>query len=444
VQLRLAPRASVSARELSAAFVQQLLPTVKATLRKRLRLRAAKKIVDAIGRGELVGRSGDDEGGGGAGQGTAADDGANGTGSGGEDAADVDDEDAKAASRAALRGEGAADDDDDQDATLQLSRLVATPVGEEAEGDVGKWKRKRRAATATGAGSSDSGEEGDEGDADEGDEGDEGNEGDEGDEDEEMATPFSDARRLGGRTPPAGGSSAPVQAEWLAAARSQLVDGMSALVDFGEEPAAGGAAHASSLWLEVELPLRGERLLLVPLVETAVSHVLVRATPGIASAVVVPEGKGHSLPTVMTSGVNFSALANLAREVDLNAVVSNDVYAVLKFYGVEAARATIVSEIKSVFGVYGISVDPRHLGLIADYMTHEGAYQPLNRNGMESCASPLLQMSFETTMNFLEKATLHGVSDPLTSPSASIVLGKPPNVGTGAFELHAQLPRSTT
>jgi DNA-directed RNA polymerase I subunit RPA1 len=171
-----------------------------------------------------------------------------------------------------------------------------------------------------------------------------------------------------------------------------------------------------------------------------VTKVLVRATPSIEAANVLPAGKGKSLPSVMTSGVNFAALANLRREVDVNAVVSNDVYAVLKFYGVEAARATIVSEIKSVFGVYGIQVDPRHLGLIADYMTHEGAYKPLNRAGMESCSSPLLQMSFETTMKFLEKATMSGSADPLTTPSACIVAGQPPKVGTGAFEVHAQLP----
>ena len=34
-------------------------------------------------------------------------------------------------------------------------------------------------------------------------------------------------------------------------------------------------------------------------------------------------------------------------------VRSNDVHAVRTFYGVEAARATIVTEIRSVFGVYG-------------------------------------------------------------------------------------------
>lgn len=42
----------------------------------------------------------------------------------------------------------------------------------------------------------------------------------------------------------------------------------------------------------------------------------------------------------------------------------------LAAYGVEACRATIVREVSSVFGAYGIGVDPRHLSLIADFMTH--------------------------------------------------------------------------
>lgn len=47
----------------------------------------------------------------------------------------------------------------------------------------------------------------------------------------------------------------------------------------------------------------------------------------------------------------------------------------LTTYGVEAARATILKEAQAVFGAYGIGVDPRHLGLIADFMTHTGGYR---------------------------------------------------------------------
>ena len=85
-------------------------------------------------------------------------------------------------------------------------------------------------------------------------------------------------------------------------------------------------------------------------------------------------------------------------------------------------------------------VDPRHLSLIADYMTHEGGYTPLNRAGMESATSPLLKMTFETTTAFLTSACISGDLDRLRSPSASIVLGRPPRCGTGAFSLCAPLP----
>lgn len=54
--------------------------------------------------------------------------------------------------------------------------------------------------------------------------------------------------------------------------------------------------------------------------------------------------------------------------VDLDAIESNDVYAILTTYGVEAARASIIKEISGVFGAYAIAVDYRHLTVIADYM----------------------------------------------------------------------------
>lgn len=143
---------------------------------------------------------------------------------------------------------------------------------------------------------------------------------------------------------------------------------------------------------------------------------------------------------MQTAGVNFSTLAAHEEIVDLHNVRSNDVHAVLMNYGVEAARATIVSEIRAVFGVYGIAVDERHLGLIADYMTHEGGYKPLNRNGIETACSPLQKMTFETTTHFLTQAAINNDLDRLGSPSSSIVVGKPPRTGTGAFEVRATPP----
>ena len=88
-----------------------------------------------------------------------------------------------------------------------------------------------------------------------------------------------------------------------------------------------------------------------------------------------------------------------------------------------------------MFQVYGIKVDPRHLSLIADYMTYEGTYKPFNRVGMEANSSPLQKMSFETTMHFLRGATVSGATDNLSSPSARLVTGRLVGNGTGCFDL---------
>ena len=100
----------------------------------------------------------------------------------------------------------------------------------------------------------------------------------------------------------------------------------------------------------------------------------------------------------MTDGVNLEAAAQHEDVIDVTRILSNDIAAILRMYGVEAARSAIVREISGVFAVYGITVDYRHLSLIADYMTHAGGYRPFNRYGMASGASPLSKASFETTV----------------------------------------------
>lgn len=174
-------------------------------------------------------------------------------------------------------------------------------------------------------------------------------------------------------------------------------------------------------------------LLMIGLVEKAAAKTLVRSKKNIDQAFVneEEEGRGRCL---QTAGINFTEMWKLDK-VDHSRLMSNDIWAVRCSYGVEAARNTIVNQIRSVFGVYGIEVDPRHLSLIADYMTFGGNYTPMNRTGMRETSSPFLQMSFETTAQFLTQAALTGGSDYMNSPSANIVAGRPIRHGTGSFSL---------
>ena len=82
-----------------------------------------------------------------------------------------------------------------------------------------------------------------------------------------------------------------------------------------------------------------------------------------------PPEKKDPKAYLTTEGVNLKAAWVFGDgALDLNAIYSNDVAAMLRIYGVEAARATLIKEISAVFAVYGIGVDKRHLSLIADYM----------------------------------------------------------------------------
>jgi DNA-directed RNA polymerase I subunit RPA1 len=120
-------------------------------------------------------------------------------------------------------------------------------------------------------------------------------------------------------------------------------------------------------------------------------------------------------------------------------IFTNDIHAMLKFYGVEAARNTIIREMSAVFEGHSINVDNRHLNLIADMMTRHGTFVPFNRYGMKSSTSPFMRMSFETTVGFLKDTVLSAERDDLTNPSARLVVGRTSAVGTGAFDVLLKL-----
>lgn len=184
-------------------------------------------------------------------------------------------------------------------------------------------------------------------------------------------------------------------------------------------------------------PADERRVLMVQLIEKACEKMNVRSTPNISNAYDTSctiNGEKHA--AVQTKGVNFNAVWEISPATVLhNEIRSNDIYEILLTYGVEAARQSIVDEIKGVFGVYGIDVNTRHLSLIADFMTRTGCYIPMNRTGMLNCPSPFVQMSFETTCSFLTKAAQDGLIDNLDSPTGQIVLGNAPKIGTGCFTL---------
>lgn len=163
---------------------------------------------------------------------------------------------------------------------------------------------------------------------------------------------------------------------------------------------------------------------------------LLKDVKNIDRCTVIERKKPTDPYSLQTAGVNFSVFWNLNEHLNLAQVQSNDIHAMLTTYGIEAAKSTIINEVKGVFGAYGIHVNHRHLSLIADFMTLPGWYRSMNRLGMDKfCTSPFGKMTFETATKFIVQAALHGEVDNLEAPSASVSLGQPMKMGTGCFDL---------
>lgn len=198
-----------------------------------------------------------------------------------------------------------------------------------------------------------------------------------------------------------------------------------------------------SLWCEVtlKLPLMKINFDMSSLVMTVAQSAVVYATKGITRCLLneTTNSKNEKELVLNTEGINLPELFKYAEVLDLRRLYSNDIHAMANTYGIEAALRVIEKEIRDVFAVYGIAVDPRHLSLVADYMCFEGVYKPLNRFGIQSNSSPLQQMTFETSFQFLKQATMMGAHDELRSPSACLVVGKVVKGGTGLFELKQPL-----
>lgn len=196
-------------------------------------------------------------------------------------------------------------------------------------------------------------------------------------------------------------------------------------------------------FITFQFPSNLKPILFVSLIERIASKVLLRATVGIKQCRLAKKNETDVKPNeLQVEGMNLRELWNYPGILNLNKLRTNDIYAMLQIYGVEAARATLIGQINEVFKVYAIEVDPHHLTLVADAMMFSGGYRAMNRLGIKHNPSPLLKMSFETTFDFLRQACSSGDSDTLQSHSARLVTGKATSTGTGIFGLMQPLVAS--
>ncbi|XP_040568151.1 DNA-directed RNA polymerase III subunit RPC1 [Lepeophtheirus salmonis] len=115
---------------------------------------------------------------------------------------------------------------------------------------------------------------------------------------------------------------------------------------------------------------------------------------------------------------------------------SNNTCEVALTLGIEAARSTIMNEIQYTMQSHGMSIDRRHITLLADLMTCRGEVLGITRHGLAKMKESVLMLaSFEKTSDHLFDAAYHGQKDAIRGVSECIIMGIPMPVGTGLMKL---------
>jgi DNA-directed RNA polymerase subunit A" len=138
---------------------------------------------------------------------------------------------------------------------------------------------------------------------------------------------------------------------------------------------------------------------------------------------------------VFTEGSNLAKMLE-NENVDYTRTKTNSINEIFLVLGIEAARKSIIDEASNTLEEQGLTVDIRHIMLVADMMTNDGDVKAIGRHGISGRKSSVLaRAAFEITSTHLLKAGIIGEVDSLDGVAENIIVGQPVTVGTGAVNL---------
>ena len=136
-----------------------------------------------------------------------------------------------------------------------------------------------------------------------------------------------------------------------------------------------------------------------------------------------------------TTGSDFRSLM-LLDDIDQTKSYTNNYHMILKFYGIEAVRTVIIKELLSLMKANDSYVDPRHIVLVADWMTMLGYITPITAKGMTMHElGPLANANFKQASAAVKSYTMFNKKDNLTNISSAITAGRLFKAGTGIVNI---------
>ena len=135
---------------------------------------------------------------------------------------------------------------------------------------------------------------------------------------------------------------------------------------------------------------------------------------------------------IHTEGSNLKEILDMDG-IDHVRTTTNNIHEIGEVLGIEAARQSIINEAQNTLSEQGLSVDVRHIMLVADIMTAEGVVKSIGRHGISGEKSSVLaRAAFEETGKHLLNASIRGEVDDLTGIIENIIIGQPIPLGTGS------------
>ncbi len=148
----------------------------------------------------------------------------------------------------------------------------------------------------------------------------------------------------------------------------------------------------------------------------------IRGVKGVKQVMPVKRGEEY---IILTAGTNLKEVFKMA-EVDNERTNSNDIFELYAMLGIEGARQGIIVEVSKVIQSQGLSIDMRHVMMVADLMCSSGSVKGITRFGVVSDKSSVLaRSSFETPIKHMINAALEGEQDWLRSVVENVMVNQP-------------------
>tara|TARA_B100000768_G_C11282417_1_gene379433 strand:+ start:23 stop:4525 length:4503 start_codon:yes stop_codon:yes gene_type:complete len=143
----------------------------------------------------------------------------------------------------------------------------------------------------------------------------------------------------------------------------------------------------------------------------------------------------HETWVLDTVGTNLLDLLGVDF-IDGTRTFTNDIQEIYRVLGIEAARQSILNEIKEVMEFDDTYINYHHLSLLCDRMTCNDKMVSIFRHGINNDnIGPIAKASFEETPEMFLKAARHAELDIMRGVSANVMCGQEGFFGTNAFNV---------